>query len=404
MRRFALSLPSALALAGIVFLAAGCKRPQAETAQAPVTPVAAKPEKADIDYAKIRPNELGQIPVLMYHEVGGKPYPRDPHLVRSVADFRKDLELLYEAGFRPVNLSDVVNNNIDIPAGTSPVVLTFDDARESQFRLIETADAMKIDPNSAVGVMDAFHKKHPDWRMRATFFVLPKSDRTMEPFGKPGLGQADDKFKYIVENGMELANHSTYHKDMSRMSPAQLQEEIGNAHNKILEAAPNAKLQVIALPMGKFPRDKNHLKYLLKGTYQGKTYEYKAAFLAAYRPMPSPVSKGYNPLKLERIGPADVRFGVRWWIKELSKGSGMYPRYISDGDPNVVSVPKGQESEVHSARVAAQGKTLYAYAPFGGSGGAKPIVGSAGNTDTPPADDAEAPAAVVTEKKPITGG
>jgi hypothetical protein len=110
---------------------------------------------------------------------------------------------MYAAGFRPVNLSDVLDNAIDLPAGKSPIVLTFDDARKSQFHLIETDKAYKIDPDCAVGILDAFHKRHSDWPMRATFFVLPKSRLTLEPFGQPGLGP--QKMSYLSSRAWRSA-------------------------------------------------------------------------------------------------------------------------------------------------------------------------------------------------------
>jgi Predicted xylanase/chitin deacetylase len=363
-----------LALCAVASVAlSGCLGLGKKTGEAPTPqPVATKtPGPPDIDYAKIRPNELGKIPVIMYHEIGGKPYARDPALVRTVESFKKDLELLYEAGFRPVNMGDVLENNIDIPAGTSPVVITFDDARESQFRLIETENALKVDPNSAVGILTEFNKKHPDWGLKATFFVLPKSPKTMAPFGQPGLG--DQKLAYLVEKGFELGNHTTLHKSLARMPVAEIQKEIGFAHNEILRAVPNAKVQVLAVPMGIFPKDKANWKYLLQGTYEGKTYDYKAAMLAAYRPIPSPASKAFDPLRLERIAPLDSDpNGLRNWIIKLKAAGG--DRYVSDGDPNVISYAKGRESEVAVERLKEQGKIVYAYAPFGTGGGAKPIV------------------------------
>lgn len=385
LRRFA-SLT--LLLAGTIpLLAAGCNRSRSETVHK-VQPVAKKAPPA-IDYAKIRPNEVGQIPILMYHDVGGKPYPRDPGLVRSVDAFKKDLELLYAANFRPVNLSDVLNNSIHLPPGKSPVVFTFDDARASQFRLIEGAAERRIDPDCALGILQAFHQKHSDWDLRATFFVLPRSEKTQEPFGQPG---ADDKFRYLVEQGMELANHSIHHRSFRHMTPDRIQAEIGGANNLILQAAPKARITSVALPMGVYP-PKRYWPYLIKGTYEGKAYAYKAALLAAWRPIPAPASKKYNPLRLERISPVEGVNGLRWWLKKLENSD---DRYVSDGDPNVISVPKSLEKEVNTARLKAQSKILYAYG--GGQGGSKPIVGA----------DAEEKVGTKTpapsSRKPITGG
>jgi hypothetical protein len=337
-------------------------------------PTPAGPQPPKIDFAAIRPNELGEIPVIMYHEVRGTKDDDRTGLTRSIASFKQDLEILYKNDFRPVNLGDVVNNRIDVPAGKHPVVLTFDDARASQFQLIETANSFKVDPNCAVGIMEEFAKKHSDWKLRATFFVLPKSKVTQDPFGQAGLG--DQKMQYIVKQGMELANHSTHHRSFRPMTPEKIQEELGYAHNTILAGVPDAKIETVAMPMGQFPRNKQHWPYLLKGTYEGKTYQYKAAFLAAWRPIVSPAHKKYNPLQLERINAVNGTNGIRDWVKKLKSGSGGQV-YISDGDPNVVSYPKAEAAFANVNKLKAEGKLAHAYSPAGGGSGAKPIVGAA---------------------------
>jgi hypothetical protein len=362
-----------IALATVTMLLSGCNTATQQTAAAPTpvpTPVA--PQPPQIDYAKIRPNELGSIPVIMYHEVKGT---KDTDLIRSVKSFQEDLEVLRKNGFYPVNLGDVVNNEIDVPAGKSPVVLTFDDARGTQFRLNETPDALKVAPDCAVGIMEAFAKQHPtDWALRGTFFVLPKSKATLEPFGQAGLG--DQKMAYLVKQGFEQANHSTLHNSFRNYTAADIQRELGNAHKVITAAVPEAKLQVVALPMGVFPKNKELWKYLLKGEFEGTTYEYQAAFLAAWRPMPSPASKEYDPLRLERINSINGTNGIRDWVKKLTSGTSVIPmtRYISDGDPNVVSYPKGMEDKANVAMIEGAGKLANAYEVEGG--GTKPIVGA----------------------------
>lgn len=380
MRRLALFLCIAL-VAVMALHASGCapqKLPwgrQSTGSEAPATLALVKWTPPAIDYAKIRPNELGHIPIIMYHEIGGTPVASDPHLVRSAPAFRQDLEQMYAAGFRPVNLADVLNNTIDLPAGTSPIVLTFDDARESQFRLIDGETTRKIDPDCALGILDAFHKRRPDWPLRATFFVMPRSEKTVEPFGQPAMGAGDDKMRWIVAQGMEIGNHTIHHRSLRTMTAEQIQAEIGGAHNRILRAVPDAKLQVVALPMGQYPRDAKNVPYLVKGTYQGVAYEYKAVMKAAYRPVVSPASTQFDPMTLERIGPSDGRHGVRWWLQTLAQNS-RYPRYVSDGDPRVISFPKNAENLVDVAKLNRQNKRAYAYEPFGGSGGFKPIVGA----------------------------
>ena len=94
------------------------------------------------------PNENGRIPILEYHLVTD----HDSRWGRSAEHFRRDLKLLYDRGYRPITVSQLVDKQIDIPAGMSPVVFTFDDASPGQFSYIERNGQLEIDPNSAVGI------------------------------------------------------------------------------------------------------------------------------------------------------------------------------------------------------------------------------------------------------------
>ena len=378
MLRRSLTISAAFSVAVSAALSGGCSKlhlgKTAETAKptAPIIPVKVGPTAPDIDYAKVRPNELGRIPVIMYHEV--LPKASRP-LTRTIDGFKKDLELMEAAGFVPVNLSDAITGNIDVPAGKSPIVLTFDDARPSQFKLVETASSMQVDPNCAVGIMQEFSKAHPDFPLHATFFVLPASKTTIAPFGQPGLG--GDKMAYLIQNGMEIGDHSVLHKSMRHMTPDQIQAEIGGAYKDIKEACPDAKVRVFAVPMGKFPSNKQNWKYLAKGTFGQTNYDFVGVMDAAWRPMASFASKEFNPLRLERIDAIDGVNGVRYWVKQFSEGTGMYRKYVSDGDPAVVSFPKGEASQANMAKIKGMGKLANAYSPFGGPGGSKGIISAA---------------------------
>jgi hypothetical protein len=114
------------------------------------------------------PNELGRIPILEYHLLGDS----DSRWHVERGHFRRDLERLYASGYRPVTVSEMIDKKIDLPAGLSPVVFTFDDAGPSQFGYIDHNGTLEIDPNSAVGIWLAFHREHPDWRNKATFCML----------------------------------------------------------------------------------------------------------------------------------------------------------------------------------------------------------------------------------------
>jgi hypothetical protein len=80
--------------------------------------VAARPVGEDDDVgprSDLPPNELGRIPVLEYHLIGGQ----EGRWTRTPENLRADLELLYSRGYRPVTLVDGAGRNINLPRGTS---------------------------------------------------------------------------------------------------------------------------------------------------------------------------------------------------------------------------------------------------------------------------------------------
>src|SRR5690606_10486346 len=114
--------------------------------------------------------------VLMYHRIlSDEP---DNDLNRKPETFHNDLKLLRENNYYPVTALDFVQNNMDVPAGKTPVVITFDDALPSQFQVETGTDGQPhIAPDCAVGIMETFNKQHSDWPTKATFFVLPREGR-----------------------------------------------------------------------------------------------------------------------------------------------------------------------------------------------------------------------------------
>jgi hypothetical protein len=106
--------------------------------------VAAEPP---VDPAEVGANELGVVPVLMYHQLredGGSVYDM------TEEEYRQELEWLFDNGYRPITTAQLARGEIDVPAGTKPVVLTYDDSTASQAQL--TADG-ELDPATSLGIL-----------------------------------------------------------------------------------------------------------------------------------------------------------------------------------------------------------------------------------------------------------
>jgi len=99
---------------------------------------AAADPKSTIDL-NLKPNEAGKIMVLMYHNIGNE----EKEWTRTPANFLKDLNTLYEKGYRPISLKEYVTGQITTEQGYTPVVITFDDGNLNNFQYL---DSGLVDP------------------------------------------------------------------------------------------------------------------------------------------------------------------------------------------------------------------------------------------------------------------
>ncbi|MBV9850877.1 MAG: polysaccharide deacetylase family protein [Armatimonadetes bacterium] len=299
-----------------------------------------------IDLTKFHPNEAGEVPILEYHNL--MPSAKVSDYEYPAAEFRKDMEWLYAHHYRPINLSDYVQGRIDVPAGMSPVVLTFDDALRGQFNY--TSDG-KIDPNCAVGILEDMRAKHPDWALKGTFFVLTDYDPKMPPpFFQKDSAQA--KMEHLVQDGFEIGNHTVHHwSGMRHWQDAKVEAELAGGVAGIHKYLPTYNVQTLALPFGIFPK---HRKLVIQGESGGVQYHNICALAAGYNPAPSPMAKKINFYHLPRIIPSDRkikpggRFTIRWWLSQMERDK---TKFVSDGDPNTYTVSVVAKGDLNPARL-----------------------------------------------------
>jgi peptidoglycan/xylan/chitin deacetylase (PgdA/CDA1 family) len=275
--------------------------------------------------------------VLEYHVFTTDP-AQAGRWVRTIDAFRADLDWLYAHDFAVVPLRDVFLNRIAAPRGKHPVVLTFDDGTAGQFRFLPQADGtLRIDPNSAVGVLEAMYAKHPDFGRGGHFAVLPfycfhvPNEPEQEPY-------CDAKLRWLDAHGYGVGNHTMGHTDLLDVDNATFVSTIGKAIDWANASAPHASADILTMPFGNYPDPDKHpeqVRWLHNGIpYKGQTVRLLGALKVGGGLAPSPVSVLFDPFKVPRVQASDDV--LAYWQDYCETNADLL--YTSDGDPNTVTV------------------------------------------------------------------
>ena len=294
-------------------------------------------------------NELGTVPIMMYHGIvdmksddtdytGGN-VDKDGYN-RTTEAFREDLEFYYKNGYRMIRLTDYIDGNINVEYGKSPIVLTFDDGNENNFKVkgLDDNGDLIIDENCAVGILESFKEKYPDFNITATFFVNGGL------FNQPEYNEKI--LKWLVENGYDVGNHTENHLDIKKSSSDQVNKEIVSVYKQLDEIIPGQYVNIIALPFGS-PYNKEHenFKYVLNSTYDNSTYETKAALRVGWDAEYYPFDVNFDPTFLKRCRAYDnngVEFDIEMVFKLLKN-----KRYISDGNVDTIVISEKNASKLN---------------------------------------------------------
>lgn len=334
------------------------------------SPSALKPE----DLIAHKPNELGRVPVFMYHNIVPNDAPRDAgmdaYMYRTYDEFWNDMLWLYEHDFYLVGMNDLVSGNLDVPLGKHPVVFTFDDGSSLHFSYIKNEKGeLEIDPNCAVGIMERFYAEYPGFGRGAHFGLVPGNK-----FSWPANDQDDlfdEKIQWLIENDYEIGNHTLTHKNLLEMDDAEFERTISGTvvwADEVMGADnPANATRVLTLPFGIGPTPTDHpSKYqLMTGvmTYEGHQIHLTGVLELAGGSSEVPWSREWDPYSISRL---PVQDDVLEIFKDVHL-AGEDPYYTSDGNLDTVTVPwplpQAQWGKLNADAIQHAGKTLVKYNP-----------------------------------------
>lgn len=300
-------------------------------------------------YNEYKVNELGRVPIMMYHGIidmmddetdyiGGN-VDKDGYQ-RTKESFINDLEFYYNEGYRMIRLEDYVNGIIDVEAGKSPIVLTFDDGLTNNIKVLglDENGEIIIDPSSAVGILEQFKRKYPDYNVTATFFVNGGLFRQSE--------YNEKILNWLIDNGYDIGNHSYTHPDFTKITSDEVETEIGKIYNILDKYIEGKYVNIVALPYGS-PYKKSHenFNHVLSSNYNGKAYETISTLQVGWESNYSPFSTNFDKTFIKRIRAYDnngTNFDIEYSFNRIKD-----TRYISDGDKKRIVIPKGNEDKIN---------------------------------------------------------
>jgi hypothetical protein len=293
------------------------------------------------------PNELGKFMVLEYHRLGSN----EGEWYRSEAHFREDLENLYQAGYRPITMRDMAEGNVNVPAGTTPVVFVMDDSSLGQFYYLPDGT---IDPHTMMGIWTEFQKKNPAWKGGATWCVLPGAEHPSNFWGEKKSKEVPreqreatirKKVTFALEHGHEICNHTMWHAQLSKYPDAFVQDQIGSGQDSIMHYLPaDYRIETFALPLGLWPKTRSLAWH---GTYRnGKSYSYETVLEVAGGPNESPYDVKYEGHSVNRVISAPGALDREIAHFKANPGE----RFVSDGDPGTITVPAADAARVDRTR------------------------------------------------------
>ena len=281
------------------------------------------------------PNELGSIPVITYHRVDEK----DTEYTRSREGFWSDLQNFKKHGFHFISLEEFLTGKIRAPRGKIPLLLTFDDSSETQFKYL---DDLTIAPGCAMHYMQKFQAQNPEMKLKAVYFVLPGASYPNNLFGQPEY--FTKKLKYILDHGYEIESHTLWHANL-RQYRDKIEEQLAMAQEYVRKYIPGHTYRALAVPYGIYPRPEDTPR-LRAGSYQGKSYQNQLVFDFSNRLSLSIYDRNFDRNHVRRLHGNTAVFDKLF--RQVQEDRSRF--FISDGDPDTITVKSAEKAKLNRAQ------------------------------------------------------
>jgi peptidoglycan/xylan/chitin deacetylase (PgdA/CDA1 family) len=299
-------------------------------------------------------NELGRIPILMYHAfVYGEENTDEWTL--TFDQFREQLDWLVANDFVMVGLNSVIHRDFDVPAGKKPVVLTFDDASGGQYRLQAAADGgLELNPDTALAILEEYKQEYPEFAGPAFFAVLPDWCFYYPDDNDPAT--CEERLQWLVDNGYEVGNHTMGHENLTDAPVDVFKYQVFGPTQWFAEriSGPNNLADVLVLPYGAYPAQDDIRAWLFDGFWYEEEYFVPTLVLEVGG---GPARSPFHIEWTTNLSRYNTDPGLFWeWADIMDAGE--VELFVSDGDPDTVTVPEGWEEALNQELISEDGRSI----------------------------------------------
>ncbi|WP_051348435.1 polysaccharide deacetylase family protein [Peribacillus kribbensis] len=168
-----------------------------------------------------------EIPVMLYHVVKPETDPANPYQY-NLSEFKKEMAYLHQQGYRTLTMKqyfNILDHKASMPK--KPILLTFDDNSSDFYQYI--LPVLK------------------EYGMKATEF-------TVSSWINGSWNMTASQMLEIMDNGINIQNHSVTHSFMADLSKEQQYAEVNNAAAALRDLT-GQKPQAFAYPYGNYNTD-----------------------------------------------------------------------------------------------------------------------------------------------------
>ncbi|HMY11272.1 MAG TPA: polysaccharide deacetylase family protein, partial [Turneriella sp.] len=231
--------------------------------------------------------------------------------------------------------AEMRSGKITTPKGKIPVLITFDDSSESQFKY--EADG-SLTPGCGVEIMERFQKQNTDFPLRGVFFVLPKAQYPSNFFGQ--TDKIGKKLQYLTGKGFEVGSHTLWHANLKKYRN-KIEEQLALSVAEIHKYLKDYPVHAFALPYGIFPPKEDEIR-LRSGSFKGKSYRHDMIFDYSNGLSLSVYDQKFNSYRIRRLHGNEK--AMQKLFRQVVKEKGIF--FISDGNAETVTVPKSEAGRV----------------------------------------------------------